>query len=231
MGTHRSEFTYDGQQRRVRIVEKENGATQTDTKVLWCDRQICEERAADGTTVTRRAFARGEQIGGIAHFFAADHLGSVTEISDGSTTLLGRYAFDPWGRRTVVAGSDVTSVGFTGHPRHGATGVALTLYRAYEPEFGRWVSQDPVGLEGGINLYAYVLNRPNLLIDEFGLAPECMVWCQRLVLGLPLYWCNGGGTLTSGCSCPEGSGFFWIEGGNFVLPTYVPCSKFKCNQA
>lgn len=54
--THRSEFTYNGVRRRVRIVEKENGVTQSDTKVVWCESDICEERAADGTTVTRRAF-------------------------------------------------------------------------------------------------------------------------------------------------------------------------------
>jgi YD repeat-containing protein len=48
VGTHRSEFTYDGLQRRVRVVEKENGVTESDSKVLWCDRELCEERAADG---------------------------------------------------------------------------------------------------------------------------------------------------------------------------------------
>lgn len=66
VGTHRSEFTYDGQQRRVRIVEKESGVTQSDTKLVWCENEICEERAADGTTVTRREFERGEQVAGAA---------------------------------------------------------------------------------------------------------------------------------------------------------------------
>jgi hypothetical protein len=61
VGTHRSEFAYDGQQRRVRIVEKENSVVQSDAKVVWCEAEICEERAADGVTVTRRAFALGEQ--------------------------------------------------------------------------------------------------------------------------------------------------------------------------
>jgi len=93
---------YDAQQRRVRIVEREGGVTQSDTKVVWCDEQICEERAADGTTGTRRAFGVGEQVAGSARFFAADHLGSVTEVADASATLLGRYAFDRWGRRTSV---------------------------------------------------------------------------------------------------------------------------------
>ena len=75
VGTHRSEFVYDGLQRRVRQIEKENGVTTADTRVLWCETAICEERAADGVTVTRRAFGLGEQISGQARFFTTDHLG------------------------------------------------------------------------------------------------------------------------------------------------------------
>ena len=66
----------------MRQVEKENGVTTTDTRVLWCETAICEERAADGVTVTRRAFGLGEQVAGTARFFATDHLGSVREVTD-----------------------------------------------------------------------------------------------------------------------------------------------------
>ncbi len=60
VGTHRSEFVYDGLRRRVREIEKENGVVQSDAKVIWCQTLICEERRSDGTTVTRRTFADGE---------------------------------------------------------------------------------------------------------------------------------------------------------------------------
>jgi hypothetical protein len=80
----------DGRQRRVRVVEKDNGVTQSDTKVVWCENEICEERAADATTVTRRAFERGEQVAGAARFFATDHLGSVEEVTDSTSALLAR---------------------------------------------------------------------------------------------------------------------------------------------
>jgi YD repeat-containing protein len=66
VGSHRSEFTYDGLQRRVREIEKENNIVQSDTRVIWCGEQVCEERAADGISVTRRLFALGEQVGGSA---------------------------------------------------------------------------------------------------------------------------------------------------------------------
>jgi RHS repeat-associated protein len=173
VGTHRSEFTYDGQQRRVRVVEKESGVTQSDTRVMWCDKEICEERAADGTTVTRRAFERGEQVAGAARFFAADHLGSITEVSDTSATLLGRFAFDPWGRRAVTAGTNVTTVGFTGHQVHGPSSTHLALYRAYDADLGRWASVDPLPLKSRsyaeLNDYAYAASNPTRYTDPEGL--------------------------------------------------------------
>jgi RHS repeat-associated protein len=172
VGTHRSEFTYDGDRRRVRVVEKENSVVQSDTKVIWCRSEICEERAADGTTVTRRAFALGEQVTGSARFFASDHLSSVGEVTDSASTLLARYAFDPWGQRTLATGSDVTTVRFTAHNVHGPSATQLTLYRAYDTTAGRWLSEDPAGLAEGPNLYAYVGNDPISGIDPLGDA-EC----------------------------------------------------------
>ena len=88
IGTHRSEFTYDGLLRRVMMVERENGVVQTDTRVVWCEKSICEERNADGTTVLRRPFMRGEQVGGASQFFESDHLGSVTEVTNWAAALL-----------------------------------------------------------------------------------------------------------------------------------------------
>jgi RHS repeat-associated protein len=173
VGSHRSEFVYDGLRRRVRMVEKAAGVTQTDTRVPWCETAICEERAPDGVTVTRRAFGLGEQVAGQARFFATDHLGSVREVTDTAGMLLARYAFDPWGRRTVTAGSDVTTVGFTGHRTHTGAGLALALYRGYDAGVGRWVSEDPIGVSDGPNVYSYVGNSPTLSTDALGLAAGC----------------------------------------------------------
>ena len=48
------------------------------------------------------------------------------------------------------------------------TGLHYNLFRYYAPECGRFISQDPIGLAGGINLYAYAPN-PISWIDPFGL--------------------------------------------------------------
>ena len=44
----------------------------------------------------------------------------------------------------------------------------LALYRAYNPNLGRWLSRDPIGETGGTNLYAYVSNDPLKLTDPLG---------------------------------------------------------------
>ena len=175
VGTHRSEFVYDGLQRRVRQVEKDNGFVQTDTRVVWCETAICEERAADGVTVTRRAFGPGEEVAGQARYFTTDHLGSVGEVTDTAGALLARYAFDPWGRRSVTAGTDVTTVGFTGHRTHTGSGLALALYRGYDAGLGRWMSQDPSGLVDGPNLFEYSRNTPTTRLDVLG-DESCDCW-------------------------------------------------------
>lgn len=169
VGTHRSEFSYDGEQHRVRIIEKENGLTQSDIQVVWCEKEICEERAADGVTVMRRPFGLGEQVAGATRFFASDHLGSVTDVTETSSGLVARYAFDPWGRRTLAAGADITGVGFTGHQWHSTGAVWLARFRAYDEEVGRWASEDPFRLVDGPAFYVYVGNNPMRWVDAEGL--------------------------------------------------------------
>jgi RHS repeat-associated protein len=183
VGTERSEFSYDGEQRRVRIVEKDNGVTRSDTRVVWCEQQICEERAADGTTVARRALGLGEQVGSAPQFFASDHLGSVHEVTDATPARLGGYEFDPWGRRTLAEGVDVTTVGFTGHRWQALSTLWQAWYRTYHPDLGRWVSEDPLGIAAdGPNLYAYSLNNATTFKDPDG--RKTLLCCRLLGGGL-----------------------------------------------
>jgi RHS repeat-associated protein len=170
IGTHRSEFAYDGMQRRVGAIEKENGLTQNHTAVLWCDTAVCEERAADGVSVTRRAFGHGDTLSSQGRFYAFDHLGSVREVTDGTGGLLARYLVDPWGRFVLLDGLETAALGFAGHIQHSASGLTLALYRAYDASVGEWISEDPLGLYDGAHLFRYVDNRPTVLTDAYGLS-------------------------------------------------------------
>ncbi len=167
--TNRSEFTYDGFGRRVKILEKQNGVPVTTNYYLWCGTELCEQRNSTGGTVTKRFFQRGEQISGTNYFFTRDHLGSVREMTDSAAAVQARYDYDPYGRRTKISGALDADFGFTGHYTHAASGLCLALFRAYGADTGRWLNRDPIGELGGLNLYGYVGNNPINYFDPLGL--------------------------------------------------------------
>ena len=167
-GITRTEFTYDGRGRRVKIVEK-TGASVTSTKqFVWVKNRIAEERDVTGA-VTKRFYGMGEQIAGTSYYLTRDHLGSVRELTDGSGNVQARYDYDPYGRVSPVGTITVPSdFQFCGYYEHANSKLNLTKYRIYDPNTGRWISRDPLAESAGMNLYKYVGNDPINAIDENG---------------------------------------------------------------
>lgn len=169
--TNRSEFSYDGLSRCVKIVEKTAGMVNSTRKFVWCGTEKCEFRNAnDG--VTARVYSQGQQSGNAAYFYTHDHLGSIREMVDGNGTVVARYDYDPYGQSTIVIGTTKPDFNFTGLYRHAKSNLNLAVYRAYDPDLGKWLSRDPVGETSGLNLYKYVLGNPIRFIDPNGLYEE-----------------------------------------------------------
>jgi RHS repeat-associated protein len=89
----------------------------------------------------------------------------------GGGTVVARYDYDPYGRSTTVLGATPTDFNFTGLYRHSKSNLDSAVYRACDPDLGRWLSRDPTAERGGINLYSYGSNNPANLTDQFGLCP------------------------------------------------------------
>ena len=177
VGAKTSEFTYNGANRRVRALEKDSGVTTRDAQLIWDGLEIAEERLSAGEL--NRFFTDGEQHDGAARYLTRDHIRSVREVTDGAGTLVTRNDYDPYGRLTRVAGSEDSRLGFTGHHVHGPSGLSMTLYRAYDPTLGRWLSEDPLN-EDSPTLYAYARNNPLSFIDLDG--RQATVW-PGIVIG------------------------------------------------
>jgi RHS repeat-associated protein len=168
VGTHRSEFTYDGQQRRVSLTETQEGSPQSETYFLWCRRILCQERNSSGAAPSRELTPLGDVSGAGIRLLAVDHIGSPWVVTDLSSSVVSRREFDPWGR-VLATVSGASSVSFSGHLMNAPTEVIFTLYRGYLAEAGRWLSEDPLRWEEGPNLYTYANGNPVKWRDPLGL--------------------------------------------------------------
>jgi RHS repeat-associated protein len=100
-----------------------------------------------------------------------DALGSTVAMTDAAGAVVNKYAYGVFGQ--VIDGEEQVEnpfkyVGAFGVMDEG-NGTYYMRARYYDPEAGRFISKDPIGLEGGINMYAYVGGNPLNYVDPLGL--------------------------------------------------------------
>ena len=131
----------------------------------------------DGTGNTLAAYAQGAGIdeplamwrGGATSYYQADGLGSITALSGAAGALSATYTYDAFGKVTASTGSLVNPFRYTGREWDSETSLYYYRARYYEPDIGRFVSEDPIAFKGGINFYVYVKNQPPSFADPSGL--------------------------------------------------------------
>lgn len=108
--------------------------------------------------------------GGSVYCYHYDALGTTRQMTDSTGTVVKGYTYDGYGNVVAQSGTVGNTYGFTGQQQF-AEGDGLVYLRAryYQPSFGRFVSRDPIGYMGGLNLYDYVRNNPLVFVDPFGL--------------------------------------------------------------
>ncbi len=81
---------------------------------------------------------------------------------------------------------------FPGQYYDGGTGLHYNYFRYYDPSTGRYVTSDPIGLEGGLNTYGYAYQNPIRWIDPLGLygTQNCNYWNQACAANEGGYECN-----------------------------------------
>ena len=171
------DFRYDASGRLVR--KDVNGATQA--YFLWQGDNLLAELTGSATgKVAEYSYYPGLDnlhaiITATTPYFAhSDGIGNVIALTDSATKSVQRsYEFDDWG--ALTGGTDVKPFSNADRPRFKRAlwlGPEAELYymraRWYKPKTGRFLSEDPVGLEGGLNLYSFSGNDPVNNADPTG---------------------------------------------------------------
>ncbi len=121
----------------------------------------------------RLAAAEVEAIGDRILYYHCDHLGTPLELRDDEGALVWAAKYRAWGRIFARPVNNVDqALRFQGQYEDEESGLFYTRHRYYNPDVGRFISQDPIGLLGSSNLYAYAPN-PTGWVDPFGLSPRC----------------------------------------------------------
>ncbi len=131
-----------------------------------------------------------------ARAFLTDALGSTLALTDSTGTVQTSYTFEPFGNTITTGTATTNSFAYTGRELD-STGLYFYRARYYNPSLQRFISEDPLGQQGGINVYAYAFNDPVDLTDPFGL---CGTPWDRVKLGLK----GAGQLLVAGGKIVEG---------------------------
>jgi RHS repeat-associated protein len=99
-------------------------------------------------------------------FLSADERGSIVAVTDSSGALLATNSYDEYG---IPGSGNVGRFQYTAQAWLPELGMYHYKARLYSPTLGRFLQTDPIGVEGGINLYAYVGNDPVNWSDPLGL--------------------------------------------------------------
>jgi len=114
-------------------------------------------------------------------YYLNDHLGTAQLLVDATGIVIWQGDAQPFGQVTEVINQIDHRFRFPGQMVDPESGLYYNWHRFYDPSTGRYLSADLIGLNGGINLFAYVGGDPVNLIDLEGLAG-----CKVLFPNMPI---------------------------------------------
>jgi RHS repeat-associated protein len=104
------------------------------------------------------------------YFYHNDHLGTPQKMTAVNGAVVWSAKYSSFGEADVDGASTITNnLRFPGQYFDSETGLHYNCNRYYIPSIGRYLTTDPIGLNGGIHLFAYVNNNSINFSDSYGL--------------------------------------------------------------
>lgn len=170
-GKQITEYRYDPLGRRI---EKKD--TFGCTQFYWAGDQLLQEQRGDSkktyvyepNSYKPLALVENDTI----YHYHLDHLGTPRELSDQKGKIVWQARYKTYGNVAIKEVDEVDNpLRFQGQYYDDETGLHYNRHRYYNPHSGQFITQDPIGLLGGVNNYQYAPN-PTGWIDPLGLCNE-----------------------------------------------------------
>lgn len=131
------------------------------------------------------AILTGDQV----YYIYSDHLNTPREVVNSANQVVWRWVSDPFGEALPNEDPDGDgnkfrlNLRFPGQYYDVESGLHYNYHRTYNPRTGRYIEADPIGLEGGLNIYGYTEGNPVNLFDMYGL--DASLYCKDAAVADP----------------------------------------------
>ncbi len=103
------------------------------------------------------------------YYYHNSHIGTPVMMTDENGAIVWQADYAPFGSAHIVLNTVENNLRFPGQYYDSETGLHYNYHRYYDPDTGRYLTPDPIGLAGGINPFVYSYNNPINAIDPLGL--------------------------------------------------------------
>jgi len=175
-GVGLAKYSYNAYSQRV---EKEVSGVKT-VYIYGTDGKLLSE--ADGATgkvlrdyVWLNGLAFAVLQDNKVYYIHPDHLNAPLLVTDANKNIVWKASYNPFGRASMEVEQIKLNLRADGQYADEETGLYYNWNRYYNPELGRYITSDPLGLQAGVNTYIYVNGNPVNYTDPTGLCPWCAI--------------------------------------------------------
>jgi RHS repeat-associated protein len=174
------EYRYDSLGRRVAKRAEINGELEQ-KRFLWQGLRMLREETPGQNILylyepgSYAPLARVDQVEGEGqkvYYFHTDQIGTPLELTDSDGQIVWQATYRSWGALEQLVIDEVEqNLRFQGQYLDEESSLHYNTFRYYDSTGGRYISQDPIGIDGGFNLYFYAPN-PFAWVDPLGWVAE-----------------------------------------------------------